>query len=218
MLGGYTRITSLLTGPGAVAHTGIHPAVQGTGLLPGSGAWAGAALARAAAAWARSPFLRLVVEPDVQLSMWRKLAIMAPYSALCAATRCPIGPLLDDPKTRALLRAAVAEVVAVGRAAGVGALCDPGDVDASLAVLATLPPGCTPSMQRDLLAGRPSELDDQAGAVVRLAGAHGVAAPTLGALAALLGPLERVHRGTLVLPAHTEGDAQPMDSFIEYNI
>jgi ketopantoate reductase len=52
IVGGYTRITSLLTGPGAVRHTAIHPAVQGTGALPGSAPWVPAELARAAAVWA----------------------------------------------------------------------------------------------------------------------------------------------------------------------
>jgi hypothetical protein len=52
VVGGYTRITSLLTGPGAVSHTAIHPAVQGTGVLPDSAPWAAQELARAAAVWA----------------------------------------------------------------------------------------------------------------------------------------------------------------------
>ena len=52
VVGGYTRITSLLTGPGAVRHTAIHPAVQGTGALPHCAPWVPAQLARCAAAWA----------------------------------------------------------------------------------------------------------------------------------------------------------------------
>jgi hypothetical protein len=52
VLGGYTRITSLLTGAGAVSHTAIHPAVQGTGALPSCAAWVPDQLRRCAAAWA----------------------------------------------------------------------------------------------------------------------------------------------------------------------
>lgn len=214
VLGGYTRITSLLTGPGCVAHTALHPAVQGTGLLPGAAPWAAAALGRAATAWAKSPFLKLVIEPDVRLSMWRKLTVMAAYSAVCAASRCPIGPLLAEPSTRALLRSAMAETVATAVACGVA--MSESDVESGIAVLESLHPGCTPSMQRDVLAGKPSELEDQAGAVLRIAKERGVPTPVLGVLYAVLGPQERVARGELVLPAHTESsDHTPMDSLME---
>ena len=222
VVGGYTRITSLLTGPGAVRHTAIHPAVQGTGALPHCAPWVPAQLARCAAAWAvracssaplaaqlaadtafhmwpqRSPYLRLEVDDDVALSMWRKLTIMAAYSTVTAVARCPIGPVVASPDARATLLTCMHEVAAVARAAGVR-MTD-ADVAACLGVLETLPEGCTPSMQRDLLAGRPSELDDQAGAVVRIAAAHGVATPVLGALYALLRPQERAARCELVIP------------------
>jgi 2-dehydropantoate 2-reductase len=50
-------------------------------------------------------------------------------------------------------------------------------------------------MQRDIGAGRPSELGEQTGAVVRLARAAGVPAPVHDALMALLLPQERAARG-----------------------
>ena len=240
LVGGYTRVTSLLLGVGAVHHTAIHPAMQGTGALPYSGAWVPAELQRCAAAWGvrarrsaalrrgswslgratvkprspaiaphalprpqRSSYLRLVVDEDVLLSMWRKLTVMAAYSAVCATARCPIGPVLAAPDARAVLVSCMQETAAVARACG-AAMRD-ADVDACCAVLASLPPGCTPSMQRDILAGRPSELDDQAGAVVRIGAARGVPTPVLGTLYALLQPQERAARGQLVMPAMVEG-------------
>lgn len=51
VVGGYTRVTSLLQGAGGVNHTAIHPALQGTGALPTSGDWVPAELQRCAAAW-----------------------------------------------------------------------------------------------------------------------------------------------------------------------
>jgi 2-dehydropantoate 2-reductase len=50
-------------------------------------------------------------------------------------------------------------------------------------------------MQRDLAAGRPSELDDQPGAIVRVARAAGVAVPLHEAVLAALLPQERAARG-----------------------
>ena len=65
----------------------------------------------------------------------------------------------------------------------------------TLAFVDGVPAGSTASMQRDLGAGRPSELDDQAGAILRAARAAGVAAPLHQALLAALLPQERAARG-----------------------
>ena len=54
-----------------------------------------------------------------------------------------------------------------------------------------LPPETTASMQRDIAEGRPSELDYQVGAVVRLATQAGVAVPASAFLYAALLPAEQ---------------------------
>jgi len=55
----------------------------------------------------------------------------------------------------------------------------------------------TASMQRDLGAGRPSELADQTGAVIRLAREAGVAVPLHETLYASLLPQEAAARGAI---------------------
>ena len=55
----------------------------------------------------------------------------------------------------------------------------------------------TASMQRDIMAGRPSELEAQSGAVVRYGAAVGVATPVHQFIYATLLPLERQSRGQL---------------------
>jgi 2-dehydropantoate 2-reductase len=67
------------------------------------------------------------------------------------------------------------EILAVGRAHGVALGED--DVRDAVALLESAPPEGTTSMQRDLASGRPSEVDAQIGAVVRLAREAGIAAP-----------------------------------------
>ena len=58
-------------------------------------------------------------------------------------------------------------------------------------------------MQRDIGAGRPSELLDQQGAIVRLGHAAGVPVPLHEAMVAALLPQERVARGELPAFART---------------
>ena len=56
------------------------------------------------------------------------------------------------------------------------------------------PPDATASMQRDLAAGAPSELDAQVGAVVRAGDGADVPTPVLDLVAAVLGPREAAAR------------------------
>ena len=59
----------------------------------------------------------------------------------------------------------------------------------------SVPADSQASMQRDVLAGRPSELEAQNGAVVRLGAAAGVPTPTHSFLYHSLLPQERAARG-----------------------
>ena len=61
----------------------------------------------------------------------------------------------------------------------------------TLAFFDTLPPESTASMQRDVMAGRPSELESQNGAVVRLGREAGVETPVHEFIYACLLPQER---------------------------
>jgi len=58
-----------------------------------------------------------------------------------------------------------------------------------------VPEESTASMQRDIVDGRPSELEDQVGAMVRLGRAAGVPVPVHEFLYASLLPAERRARG-----------------------
>lgn len=113
---------------------------------------------------------------DPLLEIWNKFVRLAPLSGVTALTRSSIGPVRDNPDTFALLRAAIAEAVAVARAQGIALA---GDIEERvLAWFGSLPGEMTSSMAHDLAAGRSLELPWLSGAVARLAEAHGVPAPT----------------------------------------
>jgi len=90
------------------------------------------------------------------------------------------------------------EIVAVAQAQHIALPADV--IPATLAELGQFPPGGTNSMQRDLMRGRPSELEALAGAVVRLGQALGVPTPVNTVLYHSLLPLELQARGDLVFP------------------
>lgn len=136
--------------------------------------------------------LEVVVSEDVEAALWEKFLFIDPFGSVGAVTRSPLGALRSIPESRALLVSALGEVAAVARARGVRIREDA--VAATLARLDSLPPESTASMQRDITAGRPSELNDQTAAVVRLGEACGVATPAHRFLLAALLPQERAAR------------------------
>jgi 2-dehydropantoate 2-reductase len=133
------------------------------------------------------------VPPDIAAAIWSKFVFITATSGLGAVTRAPMGLLRDHPTTGPLFEQAMRETLAVGQARGV-AIGEPA-IEAALATLRSLPYGTTASMQRDIMAGRPSELEAQNGAVVRLGEAAGVATPLHRFIYQALLPQELTARG-----------------------
>ena len=140
----------------------------------------------------REAGVEAAVSGDVEAAAWEKLAFIAAFGGVGAVTRAPVGVARKVPETRALLASAMEETVAVGRARGVRL----GDevVSRAMAIIDGLPPDATASMQRDIQAGRPSELMDQNGAVVRKGREAGVPVPVHAFLLAALLPQEEAAR------------------------
>lgn len=111
--------------------------------------------------------------------LWDKLVRLGALAITTSAADRPIGPIRSDPEWRARLLACIEEAAAV--AAAEGAPVDPATVAAELdAAHQTL----GSSMQRDIAAGRPPELEEIPGAVIRAAARHGLACPAIEALTA----------------------------------
>jgi 2-dehydropantoate 2-reductase len=125
---------------------------------------------------------------NIQKILWTKFAFIASVSALGSLTRVTFGEYRNVPETRAVLTEAIAEVAAVARAKGV--LLDVDVVTKTLAFIDGSSPGIRPSMQRDVEAGRPSELESMLGIVVRLGAELDVPTPFMRTAYALLKPRE----------------------------
>lgn len=189
VLAGVCRIMSYVAEPGVIRHAGVTPRVE-------FGEWARGTSSRAEAlrkALDGCPGVAAAVSGDIAAALWEKFLFIAPFSAVGAAARKPAGAWRHVKETRALLAAAMNEVVDLARARGVNLA--PGLVDKTLAFTDKLPEDATASMQRDLLEGRPSELEAQTGAIVRLGREAGVATPANAFLYAVLLPSERLARG-----------------------
>ncbi len=181
-------VLSWIEAPGAIHHVGFAPRITVGPRAPGQGARLEALAAALAAAGAEAK-----VTDDVERATWEKFLLIEPWGAVAAVSRAPAGAVRAVPETRALHVRAMEELAALARARGIAIA--PDAVARTLAFLDGVPPEATASMQRDLGAGRPSELDDQTGAVVRLARESGVPVPVHEFLYAALLPQERAARG-----------------------
>lgn len=189
--GGTCALISRVTEPGLIEHTGSDPRIV-VGDLNGT---TERACARLRDTFEGARGVDAVLSDDIRRPIWRKFVFLASASAVGAATRTPAGVYRELAATRAILRDAMEEVALLAAANGVP--LDESAVDKALAFVDGLPPAATTSMQRDVLAGRPSELETLSGAVVRLAGERGVPVPVHRTLHAALVPLELRARGRL---------------------
>jgi 2-dehydropantoate 2-reductase len=135
------------------------------------------------------------VPSDINVALWDKFMFIAAWSGLGAITRSPIGTFRSQPETREMLRQALAETYAVARARGLKLA--PECVNAMIGRYDKLPEAGSASMQRDIMAGRPSELEQQNGAVVRIGKEVGIETPINSFIYHSLLPMERRARGEI---------------------
>jgi 2-dehydropantoate 2-reductase len=132
------------------------------------------------------------IPPDIHVALWEKFMFIAGLGSVSAAARSPVGIVRSTPQTRSLLESAIREIHTLGRAAGVRLADDA--IARTLSFIDSLPQDGTTSMQRDLAAGKPSELDLLTGSVVRLGRKHNVPVPIHETLYAVLLPTELAAR------------------------
>jgi 2-dehydropantoate 2-reductase len=190
VVGGLCGLASFVVAPGHIRHAAAEPFVK-FGELDNRPS--------ARLDHLRHTFVRAGVTTeipsDIQRELWMKFLFITPCSGLGALTRSPIGIWRSVPETRQMSEQAMHEVLAVGHARGIALPADA--LRTILAQVDSVSPEVTVSMQRDVMAGRPSELDAQIGAVVRLGQEVRVATPLHAFIYGSLLPLELRARGQL---------------------
>ena len=123
---------------------------------------------------------------DIVSAQWAKFVGLATNAALTCLTRQPAGICYHDELLLEVAKRSIAEVVAVGRAAG-AQLPEAIERD-TLSKLQSFPPAMYASMYHDLQGGKPLELDGLSGHVVRTGRAHGIDTPFHQTAWGCLGP------------------------------
>ena len=115
------------------------------------------------------------IPDNIHAAIWTKLLYIAATSGVGAITRAPFGAWRTLPETRALAHDIMEEVFSIATARGIP--LPESVVSTMMATADGFPAESTTSMQRDIMEGRPSELEFINGSIVRLGKLAGVSTP-----------------------------------------
>jgi 2-dehydropantoate 2-reductase len=178
--GGTCYVSAVIAEPGVIKHTAMDHLVFGE--LDG----------------ARSPRLSAFLDvcrpaefqstlsDDITLDIWSKFVRLSVLSGMTTVARSPLGVVRDHPELWQMLKAALAEGMAVAQAKGIKVASS--TVEDVARMYSALPPQTKSSMLEDLERGRRIELPWLSGAVVRIGREVGVPTPTHGFINAVLEP------------------------------
>jgi 2-dehydropantoate 2-reductase len=184
VMAGKTYVGGLLTAPGVVT-----AGIRGKETLIGELAGGASERAQAIAAAFGRGGLATTVSDDIRAVMWDKLFVNVATGAVSAISGLAYGDLYAVPALRETAVAAVAEAMAVARAAGV-AIRTAAPEAAWVKAAAGLPPEFKASMLQSLEKGARTEVDYINGAVVREGARLGVATPVNRTLVACVKGIE----------------------------
>ncbi|MBN1537250.1 MAG: 2-dehydropantoate 2-reductase [Anaerolineales bacterium] len=188
VLGGYCQISAFIAEPGLIRHVGVEPYIA-FARLDGKATPLAEQLLRAF----QKVNVKAEIPQDIQAAMWEKFIFIAAVSGVGSIARQSIGVVRDLPGTRRMLEQVMQEIVTVAAAKGIVL---PKDViSRKMDFVDSMPMEGIPSMQRDIMAGKPSELEAQNGAVVRMGIESSTPTPVNAFIYYSLLPQENVARG-----------------------
>ena len=192
VLGGLCGLITFIVEPGHICHAGTDPFIR-FGELDNR---ISERVERLRQVFDQTSGLTAEIPPDIHVAMWQKFVFVTAFSGVGAVTRAPIGVLRSQPGTHQMLEQTIREIYNVAKARNIA--LPENVVDKTMEFINSLPPDGTASMQRDIMNGRPSELEVQNGAVVRLGQEVGVETPVNNYIYHSLLPMEMRARGQIL--------------------
>lgn len=190
VLGGLCRIASHIVAPGHIQHTAIEPYIA-FGELDRRSSPRSQDLLQSF----EHTGVLAEIPADINVAIWQKFLFISAVSGLGAITRVPFGDFRSLEGTRQMLQDALTECFRVAIAQGIQLPED--SVASTLAYIDSLPPGTMASMQRDIMDGRPSELNAQNGAIVHMGRELNIPTPVHAFIYHSLLPQEEIARRQL---------------------
>lgn len=187
VLGGLCHIVSFVEVPGKIKHTSFEPRItfgeldncKSKRLLDLQQAFEQAKIATH-------------IPEDIQLEIWKKFLFISMISGVGGLTRVSIAKMWKSDYLRDLIIKSGKETLALARAKNIN--LQENHLESAIAIIEKQPEGTTASTQRDIIAGRPSELDKFNGYIVREGLRLGVETPINKLIYECLAPIEHEAR------------------------
>lgn len=187
VVGGLCKIYSKIESPGVVAHFGHDPEVVFGELNKVKTT----RLEKVKAVFDKAGFKNTIAD-DIHVAIWGKFMFIATVSGLGALTRATIGVMYADPDLYLILRNTASEIFQIAKAKGVQ--LSENTVDKIMSFIGSQPFDSTASTQRDIMEGKPSELDNFNGFIVNEGKKLGIDTPMNNFIYACLRPMEEMAR------------------------
>ena len=168
VMGGVAQITGFIAAPGVIRHTGDFAKI-----IFGEMDRRRSRRAEALLDIFGKAGVDAEISEDIVRAIWVKFIFLVGFSALTSLTRRSIGPVREDPDTRAPLTQVMAEATAIARARGID--FDEDFIEDRLRFVDGLPAQVTSSMAQDVEKGNRLELDWLSGTVARMGRELGIA-------------------------------------------
>ncbi len=125
---------------------------------------------------------------NIQLEIWKKFLYIATVSGLGGLTRVPIDKIRESEYLYDLLQKTAREIMSVANGKRIPLTEE--HLEKTFEIIQSQPPGTTASTQRDIMAGRPSELENFNGFIVKEAEKLKISTPVNKMIYECLLPME----------------------------
>ena len=183
VIAGLCRIVSKIESPGVINHFGFEPEI----LFGELNNEPSIRLESIKVAFDKAGFKNRISN-NIQREIWLKFLFIASISAMGALTRSVLGVMREDPFLRKKLLETAAEIVSVGNSLGIN--INERDIDSCFEIIDRIDYDTTMSLQRDLMEGKPSELENFNGYIVQQGDLLGIDTPVNDFIYYSLRPME----------------------------
>jgi len=112
---------------------------------------------------------------NIQKEIWIKFLYISTISALGALTKSSVGEMIASPQIKKMMLQTAEEIVAVAKAKGID--LPKNIIEVQFQIIENQPYDTTSSLHRDMMEGKPTELEAQNGTIVNLGLALGIPTP-----------------------------------------
>lgn len=187
VLNGLCRIISFIDGPGVIKHPAFEPSIT-FGEVDNTRS---ERVNKIKSLFDQAEITNHIAH-DIEAEVWKKFLFICTISGVGGLTRVPVGKIRESNYLYKVMQDTAQEILTIAQAKNI-ALTQK-DLDKTFASIDAQDPNTTASTQRDIMEGKPSELENFNGYIVKQGKKLGVSTPVNEMIYECLLPMEKLAR------------------------